>query len=141
MILALSMLLACTSDDLPSGIDDTQDTQPVLEDLDGPAIEHELVASPQLVGEDIFIEAYITDDTSVLIAAVKYRRQTAEQWENGSMALIDPETGLYKGKISAADQGSSGMHYYFEAVDTLQNTSVWPEAAPEEFFKFDLYEE
>jgi hypothetical protein len=141
MILALSMLLACTSDDLPTGGDDTQDTQPVPDDLDGPAIAHEAIPSPQIVGEDIFIEAFITDDTSVLVAAVKYRRQTAEQWENGSMVLVDPETGLYKGKISAAAQGSSGMHYYFEAVDTVQNTSVWPEAAPEEFFKFDLYEE
>lgn len=141
MILALSMLLACTSDDLPSGSDDTQDTQPVREDLDGPAFAHEKLASPQILGEDILIQATITDETAVLIAAVKFRRQTAQEWENASMALVDPETGLYQGKIKAADQGSSGMHYYFEAVDTKQNTSVWPEAAPDEFFKFDLYEE
>lgn len=141
MTLVLTMLLACTSDDLSTENDDTQDTQPVPDDLDGPAFTHETVPSPQRVGEDIFIEAFITDDTSVLVAAVKFRRQTAEKWENGSMVLVDPDTGLYKGKISASDQGSSGMHYYFQAVDTVQNISVWPEAAPEEFFKFDLYEE
>lgn len=140
MILALSMLVACT-DDVATGPADTQDTQPVPDDLDGPAIEHQQVASPHLLGEDLQIEATITDDTSVLIASVKFRRQTAEQWENASLVLVNPETGLYQGKIDAADMGSSGMHYYFEAVDTKQNTSVWPEAAPGEFFKFDLYEE
>ncbi|MED5371644.1 MAG: hypothetical protein VX899_11550 [Myxococcota bacterium] len=140
MILALAAFLACEPQGGPS-TKDTEDTAPELDDLDGPAISHEQVESPQAVGSDITISVNITDDTQVLVASLKFRRQTAPEWENAGLVLTDPETGLYEGKISAEDLGSGGMHYYFEAVDTLQNTSVWPEAAPDEYFKFDLYEE
>ena len=116
------------------------DTGP--DDLDGPIIDHDGMDSPQYAGADIWIEARILDaEGSVLLGQLYYRRQTSPDWQTAGM-LADPDAGedMYKGKIPAANLGSAGMHYYFFAVDNNNNESIYPEAAPDEYFKFDLTE-
>lgn len=130
----------------PSG-NDQGNVQDTSLDLDGPVISHDVVPSPQYMLEDVMLSARVVDaDSQVLAVQLFYRQQTSESFKQGGMVLIEPEEGpggvviggTYQGKIPVENLGSSGMHYYFQAVDIEQNMSVYPQAAPEEFFKFDL---
>ena len=111
------------------------------DDLDGPVIAHNGTSSPQFVGEDIVIDARIFDEQNkVLAAEVHYRRQTSEAWSSSGMDWDPTGDELYTGAIPADQLGSAGMHYFIVAVDSKNNESVFPEAAPDEYFKFDLAE-
>lgn len=141
--MSLILALACAAgDDIPLNNDPevVVDTGP--DDEDGPIIQHDGVESPQYVGEDIWIEARILDaDGTVLLGQLEYRRQTSPDFETAGM-IAAPELGedMYRGKIPSSALGSAGIHYYFFAVDNSNNESIYPEAAPDEYFKFDLTE-
>lgn len=135
--------LACTDGDAPqSNLDPTIVDTASFEDEDGPVIVHDEIESPQWADEDVIIEALIVDeDGSVLIGQLFYRRQTSPDWNStGMIAAADAGDDMYRGKIKSSDLGSAGMHYYFKAVDNANNESVYPDAAPDEYFKFDLTE-
>lgn len=139
----LTALLACTEP--PTSQPDFEgiggDTDLSTEDLDGPIISHSGTSSPQYVGEDIPIDARIVDEQNkVLIAEIHYRRQTAESWNSAGMDYDVAEPESFLGYIPAEELGSAGMHYYLVAVDSKNNETVYPEAAPDEYFKFDLAE-
>lgn len=134
--------LACTDGEpVQTNIDLPTGDSGSVEDLDGPVIVHDEIASPQWIGDDIVIEATIIDeDGSVLLGQLYYRRQTSPDFESTGMIAVPDEDNLYRGKIPASDLGSAGMHYYFVAVDNSNNESQYPEPAPAEYFKFDLTE-
>ncbi len=143
-MILLTALLACSEPTATTpefeGVGD--DTDASGDDLDGPLISHSGTSSPQYVGEDISIGARIVDEQNkVLVAEIHYRRQTSENWSSAGMDF-DPTDGedRYSGVIPAEQLGSAGMHYYILAVDSKNNESVYPEAAPDEYFKFDLAE-
>lgn len=136
-------VLACASpDDVQQNIDLTPDETGFTADIDGPIIVHDAIESPQWVDDDVIIEALILDEEgSVLIGQLFFRRQTSPDFESTGMILAaDAGDDMYRGKIATTSLGSAGMHYYFKAVDNSNNESVFPEAAPDEYFKFDLTE-
>ena len=135
--------LACTAGEpVQSNLDPTLVDTATIEDLDGPIIVHDEVDSPQWADDDVLIEALILDeDGTVLIGQLFYRRQTSPDFDStGMIAAPDAGEDMYRGKIKVSDLGSAGMHYYFKAVDNANNESVFPQAAPDEYFKFDLTE-
>lgn len=130
---------ACTGPDpLPNNNDKGEITD-TASDVAGPDIRHEGSATAWPMGTDYPVSAVITDDSGLLLVTLYYRRQTSASFDTRGMILSSE--GFYSGVIPGEDQGSAGMHYYLEAVDTVGNTATLPAGAPNDFFRFNLVEE
>ena len=132
MVTWLTLLLACPSgvggDNLSDGgggdqddIDDGSDTVP-------PTIVFEPFTDNLPSGEDVLVEAFITDEGGGVFAApLYYRNETAGSSDWSSVGFVSMGDDLWSAKIKAEQQQSGGMWYYLRAVDYAQNEATDPE--------------
>lgn len=125
-LLLLPFLVACggggavTANAIDPEDIDEGDTTP-------PTIAYDQEADWAYMSEDFVVEATVTDDTSLYIVSLYYKKETGD-WDNKPM--MDSGGGLYSAIISSSDLGSAGMYYYIEALDTSQNTAWSPDEGP-----------
>lgn len=113
-----------------SGFDSVDTTPPV--------IEFTPLEDNQLSGEDVVLNATITDDgAGVFIATLYYRNETdsSKDWQKIGF-LRQGDTDEYVATIQADAQHSSGMWYYLEAVDGSGNSAVDPEQGADQPYHF-----
>lgn len=133
MVLLLTVLAACPSgvggDNLSDGggsgdTDDIDDGS----DVAGPTIVFEPFTDNQPSGEDVVVEAFITDEGSGVFAATLYfRNETAGSQDWSSVGFKDKGDDLWAATIRADEQQSGGMWYYLLAVDFAQNETTDPD--------------
>lgn len=105
-------------------------------DTVAPEIEHEPIDAAQYWGEDVFVEATVTDDNSgVFMVRVVYKQETSTFWYEAGLTAQNSE-GFYSGVIPGEDVGSAGMHYYIYAVDYEDNTAYMPDDGEEDAYHF-----
>jgi hypothetical protein len=107
-------------------------------DLDGPVITHTAISASQLYGEDVLLEAQVTDAHAVFTVEVSYQQQTAapDNWKSAVMTEVGG--GLFQGAIPGGDVGSGGMRYFLQAWDELENASCLPDRCDEDAFRFGV---
>ncbi len=136
--LALSLALGCNGGSTKvndGGATDTADTAEPEEDTVCPTILHTPVETAQPVGQDVNIEATVTDNLSgVFSVRLYYKKEAATSWKEVAMAL--GASDLWSGKIPGAEVGSGGMHYYLEAVDLKQNRCTSPTRGASDPYRF-----
>lgn len=135
----LAALVACTGTGTPPTDGSPDDLTDTAQDVEGPVIRHDGSSAAWPMGSDYPVSATITDDSGLLLVTLYYRRQTSQSFDSRGMMLSSE--GFYSGVIPGEEQGSAGMHYYIEAVDTLGNISTLPTGAPNDFFRINLVEE
>ena len=108
------------------------------EDLECPNIEHIPVTSPQTIGEDVTVNANITDESGVLSAIVYYKIETAIVWDQTPM---DGNGADFTATIPGAEvKDAAGMHYYIWAQDSAPalNSCTVPNDGEEGPFHFTI---
>jgi parallel beta-helix repeat protein len=90
-----------------------------LDDTEGPSIIHSPVANGQPVGQDVNIQAAVTDPSGVDSVICHYRLQGTSSWTD--LALASVGSDLYAAVIPGAVVALPGMEYYLEAVDASAN--------------------
>jgi hypothetical protein len=128
------LFTACGANTGPATRVVEQDEDP---DTEGPVIDHVHDPSPRTFGEDIFLDAVITDDSEIDDVRIVFQRETDGQaWTTLRMA---PRTEtFYDGAIPGDEVTSGGLRYYLEAVDEFDNSTCLPEACAEEAWHFPI---
>ena len=122
--IVLLSLGACITDD-PGIVYGPTDTV-ARGDLLPPVIEHVPVETTQTYGQDVVLQATVTDDESeVFVVQVFYRQETASMWDDTALMDMDGD-GVYEGKIQGSDVITGGMYYYLYAMDTRENEAQLP---------------
>ena len=123
-----------------SGGEQTQltDSDEEGEDLECPDINHIPVTSPQTIGEDVVVNATITDDSGVLSAILYYKIETLITWNQTPM---DGNGSDFTGTIPGTEvKDAAGMHYYIWAQDSAPalNSCTVPNDGEEGPFHFTI---
>lgn len=138
--LLLAVLVACNGTAPVPNTDISKDEiSDTGGDVQGPDIRYTPSEGAWTMGVDFPVSALVNDDTGILLVTLHYRRQTSSSFDSRGMVLSGE--GFYSGVIPGEEQGSAGMHFYIEAVDTVGNSATLPSGAPNDFFKFNLVEE
>ena len=95
-------------------------------DQAGPTIQHTPPAGPLPQGQDVLIQANVTDPSGV--ASVTLEVKTAGIW--GSVAMTEDSPGVYVASIPGANVQPPQISYYLSSVDAspASNGSSLPEA-------------
>lgn len=101
-----------------------------------PTITHEPVSSPQSASGTVLVTATIVDPDGILVAGVQFRTQTDLAFR--SRAMIPLGDDVWQISLTPDDLQTAGMHYYIEAVDNSGLGSTQPDAAPTDYYRFDL---
>jgi hypothetical protein len=114
--------ITVTADDGREGILSTSFTVTVAA-VNQPPVIALAALLPQPAGQDIIVQANLTDDGGIAGAALHYR-QGGEQ--NFTMAAMSNTGGNYRGIISANAATSRGVEYFIVATDAGNLTSRAP---------------
>jgi hypothetical protein len=110
----------------------------------GPTIQHISVADTQPAGQalpagqDVPIDAMVTDDDGVASATLSYQAPHGSSWTTVSLQIDPARANRYVGQIPAADVNAPGVSYYLGATDRKGNQSTLPAKAPQESFSFTV---
>lgn len=107
-----------------TGLDGGDDSAPPIITFAGPDTN-------QPSGEDVVLDASISDEGSgVFTATLYYRNETdgSGDWKN--IGFVSVGSDLWEATIQADEQHSGGMWYYLRAVDHAQNESYFPDDGP-----------
>ncbi|RME22765.1 MAG: hypothetical protein D6798_15060, partial [Deltaproteobacteria bacterium] len=96
---------------------DTGDTGPSV-DLDCPEIEHDEITESQPYGENVPIEATVTDPAGIFVVELYFKQETSSNWTRLTMSAA-PGSDLYTAEIPGSQVRTGGMDYYLRAVDLL----------------------
>ncbi|MFZ5475792.1 MAG: hypothetical protein ACOZNI_03360 [Myxococcota bacterium] len=136
----LSLLIACDSGDI--GSTQVEDDDFVEEtDEDPPVIEHEPITDAMPWGQDISVQATVTDGEDgegVFMVTLYYKAETAS-WADGNSVQMGGAGDLWQGTIPGDDHAGSGLNYYIEATDKAQNAALDPERGEEDPYHIRLY--
>jgi len=136
MVAPLLALLAC-GPGLSSRVVDNSDTD--APDTTGPVIAHTPISSAVFFGEDVNIEATITDDESrILLVTLWYKQETQGSNDFSQRAMLGDADGVYRAVIPASAQGSSGMDYAIEAVNASNLRTFAPSEGKSDPYHFRL---
>lgn len=136
MVAPLLALLAC-GPGLSSRVVDNSDTD--VPDTTGPVITHTPITNAVMFGEDVNIEATITDDESrILLVTLWYKQETQGSNDFSQRAMVGDADGVYRAVIPASAQGSSGMDYTIEAVNASNLRSFAPSEGKSDPYHFRL---
>ncbi|MBW2699530.1 MAG: right-handed parallel beta-helix repeat-containing protein [Deltaproteobacteria bacterium] len=107
-----------------------------LLDEEGPVIVHTPIADGQPAGEDVLLEAQVTDSAGVDSVMVYFRAAGTSVLVGSIMTSADGE--WFSGTIPAALVQQPGVEYYLEASDASdsQNVSRDPAGAPGQVHSF-----
>jgi len=94
-------------------------------DTEAPTITHDPVDSAT-AGEDITIEATITDNVAVASATLYYRKTGETAYESVAMTATD---GTYSAEVPGSDVTADGVEYYISATDGV-NPATSPATNP-----------
>lgn len=135
--LSLWLLTGCGTsstgviDQTPDVVDDTD------ADEEGPTISHTPVETTQVLGEDVEIEAVVSDvESGVLIVEVFFKTETDTEFSTGSGLTLQDDEGTYFGVIPGDKVRGGGMDYYLGAVDLSNNDSYMPEDGDGDAYHF-----
>ncbi|NMB76862.1 MAG: PKD domain-containing protein [Myxococcales bacterium] len=111
------------------------------DDTEGPSITHTPVANGQPAGQDVSIQAAVTDPSGVASVTCRYRLQGATAWTDLSLASVGQD--LYAAAIPGAAVALPGVEYYLEATDASanQNTRTLPAQGASAPFVFSVTQE
>lgn len=132
------LLAACGPDLSTQEVRDTDFDE--IADTTAPTITTDPVTEAQPMGTDIPITATVTDEeSSILFVTLYYKQETEASSEYTTFAMV-ANGDVYEGRIRAEDQGSGGMDYYIEAIDSSQNTGWAPDEGSRDPYHIRLYD-
>ncbi len=137
-VVALTCTAACNDDRI--GGRQISDSDFVA-DADGPEIQHTPITEAQVFGQDVLLEATVSDESDVFTVEVYYQQETSIEWDRSTLTEVGG--GLWQGRIKGSDVGSGGMRYYLKGVDYSDqaNEGCLPEDCGEEAWRFSVVPE
>jgi hypothetical protein len=127
----LALLLAC-ADPEPA---ETGHDPAACADAAAPEIAHTPVEGPLPLGEDVPVEADVTDDCGVFRVSMWYSVDGDGGWDSKAMV---PEGDLFGGSIPGEGQVGPEISYYIEATDKNGNVATAPAEGLEAPYRVDL---
>lgn len=117
-------------------VDQNCDGVDTSDDSTCPVITTTPISVAQPLGEDLLIEAHVTDyESGVSTVHVWFRQETSMTWIDQELLSIDP-FGNYEGEIPGEEVGSAGMYYYISALDGSENECYLPLEGPDDPYYF-----
>ncbi len=113
---------------------DTGDTGPTV-DVDCPEIDHDEISASQPLGENVAIEATVTDPSGIFVVEIYFKTETSSNWTRLNMSAA-PGSDLYTVEIPGSQVTTGGMDYYLHAVDLLNNECTLPLDGADDPFHF-----
>jgi hypothetical protein len=108
-------------------------------DTTAPVITHTPISGAVLFGQDVNIEATITDDESrILLVTLWFKQETQGSEDFSQRAMVGDADGVYRAVIPSGAQGSSGMDYTIEAVNASNLRSFAPSEGKSDPYHFRL---
>lgn len=104
-------------------------------DEEGPQIAHTPFEEPAIEGDDVAIEATITDGVGVRGASLFWRAIGDDVFQEVAL-VADGDTYA----VTLNDLDVPGIEYYFSAEDERGNDTVLPDTAPAAYFTLDVVE-
>ena len=128
--LALASLVACGTPPADSSPTPTQAGSATGEDRTGPAINATLLDDNQPRGQEVVVEATITDPSGVAFAALYFRAAGTDFWASESFRNVGGDS--YEATIPGSWVGEGGVDWYIEARDASfnRNVSYFPVTGP-----------
>jgi len=98
----------------------------LVEDEEGPVIEHEQIDESKPGGVAVQITAEVWDEEGeVLQVELYYAQSVSTDWQTENMSF-DASNSQYRATIPATQVGSAEMRYYIKAIDQAFNETVDP---------------
>lgn len=133
------LLAGCGSGLTSTNVNKDGDFEEEVDEL-APVIVHTAVTETQTFGEDVAIEATVTDEGSGVLFVYLYYKNETDGSADWTRSILTPNGDIYTGTIQGEDQRGSGVDYYLEAVDKQQNTSWAPEDGDDDPYHFRVAE-